>query len=115
MSKIEGVEIAALRAKLAEAVESAVKAVGPNVKKIKEYLTGGMAGDQEDVCRVFAGKSDDKFAGIGWKPSPGERDATCRTTSPAPSRTTTAGATSLRPPSAASSATSAGPERSGAW
>ena len=32
-----------------EALEGAVKAVGPNVKKIKEYLTGGMAGDQEDA------------------------------------------------------------------
>ena len=24
---------------------------------------------QEDVCRIFAGKGDDKFAGIGWRPS----------------------------------------------
>lgn len=32
-----------------EALEGAVKAVGPNVKRIKEYLTGGMAGDQEDA------------------------------------------------------------------
>jgi len=32
-----------------EALESAVKAVGPRVDRIKEYLTGGMAGDQEDA------------------------------------------------------------------
>lgn len=25
--------------------------------------------DQEDVCRVFATSSDDKFASIGWKPA----------------------------------------------
>jgi flavin reductase (DIM6/NTAB) family NADH-FMN oxidoreductase RutF len=27
------------------------------------------AEDQEDVCRVFAAKGGDKFAGIGWHPS----------------------------------------------
>lgn len=32
-----------------EALESAVKAVGPRIDKIKDYLTGGMAGDQEDA------------------------------------------------------------------
>ncbi len=32
-----------------EALESAVKAVGPRVDRIKDYLTGGMAGDQEDA------------------------------------------------------------------
>jgi flavin reductase (DIM6/NTAB) family NADH-FMN oxidoreductase RutF len=25
--------------------------------------------DQEDVCRVFATKAEDKFASIGWKPA----------------------------------------------
>ena len=28
-----------------------------------------LAEDQEDVCRVFASKSEDKFAEIGWKRS----------------------------------------------
>jgi hypothetical protein len=32
-----------------EALESAVKAVGPRVDRIKDYLTGGIAGDQEDA------------------------------------------------------------------
>ena len=32
-----------------EALESAVQAVGPRVDKIKDYLTAGMAGDQEDA------------------------------------------------------------------
>jgi hypothetical protein len=31
-----------------EALESAVQAVGPRVDCIKDYLTTGMAGDQED-------------------------------------------------------------------
>jgi len=31
----------------AEALEGAVKAVGTRVDKIKDYLTGGIAGDQE--------------------------------------------------------------------
>lgn len=31
-----------------EALESAVKAVGPRVDKIKNYLTGGLAGSQAD-------------------------------------------------------------------
>ncbi len=33
----------------AEALQSAVRAVGPRVDRIKDYLTGGMAGDQEDA------------------------------------------------------------------
>ena len=28
-----------------------------------------LAEDQEDVCRVFASKADDKFAEIGWRRS----------------------------------------------
>lgn len=33
----------------AEALESAVQAVGPRVDRIKDYLTGGMAAEQEDA------------------------------------------------------------------
>ena len=33
----------------AEALESAVQAVGPKVNRIKDYLTAGMAGDQESA------------------------------------------------------------------
>lgn len=32
-----------------EALVGAVQAVGPRIDKIKDYLTGGMAGDQEDA------------------------------------------------------------------
>lgn len=32
-----------------EALQSAVQAVGPRVDRIKDYLTAGMAGDQEDA------------------------------------------------------------------
>lgn len=32
-----------------EALMGAVQAVGPRIDKIKDYLTGGMAGDQEDA------------------------------------------------------------------
>jgi hypothetical protein len=32
-----------------EALQSAVQAVGPRVDEIKDYLTAGMAGDQEDA------------------------------------------------------------------
>jgi 3-hydroxy-9,10-secoandrosta-1,3,5(10)-triene-9,17-dione monooxygenase reductase component len=33
------------------------------------FCVNVLAEDQEDVCRTFAGKSDDKFAGVGWRPS----------------------------------------------
>jgi hypothetical protein len=32
-----------------EALQSAVKAVGPRVDRVKDYLTGGLAGKQEDA------------------------------------------------------------------
>lgn len=32
-----------------EALRAAVHAVGPRVDRIKDYLTAGMAGDQEDA------------------------------------------------------------------
>lgn len=32
-----------------EALQGAVQKVGPRVDKIKDYLTGGMASDQEDA------------------------------------------------------------------
>ena len=32
-----------------EALASAVKAVGPRVDKVKDYLTAGMAGHQQDA------------------------------------------------------------------
>ena len=32
-----------------EALKSACQAVGPRIDRIKDWLTGGMAGDQEDA------------------------------------------------------------------
>lgn len=32
-----------------EALESAVKAVGPRVDRVKDFLTAGMAGQQQDA------------------------------------------------------------------
>jgi 3-hydroxy-9,10-secoandrosta-1,3,5(10)-triene-9,17-dione monooxygenase reductase component len=33
------------------------------------FCVNVLSEDQEDVCRVFASRSDDKFAGLGWTPS----------------------------------------------
>jgi len=41
----------------------------PKVRATGTFCVNLLAEDQEDVCRVFAGKSDDKFAEIGWKHS----------------------------------------------
>lgn len=34
-----------------------------------KFCVNVLGEDQEDICRVFASRSDDKFAGLGWKPS----------------------------------------------
>lgn len=41
----------------------------PKIEASGVFCANILADDQEDVCRVFAGKSDDKFAEIGWKRS----------------------------------------------
>ena len=41
----------------------------PRIRATGKFLVNILADDQEDVCRVFAGKSADKFAEIGWKHS----------------------------------------------
>jgi 3-hydroxy-9,10-secoandrosta-1,3,5(10)-triene-9,17-dione monooxygenase reductase component len=33
------------------------------------FCVNVLAEDQEEICRVFASKVDDKFAGLGWHPS----------------------------------------------
>lgn len=33
------------------------------------FCVNVLGADQEDVCRVFASKADDKFASIGWSPT----------------------------------------------
>jgi flavin reductase (DIM6/NTAB) family NADH-FMN oxidoreductase RutF len=41
----------------------------PRIRGAGRFCVNVLAEDQEDVCRAFASKSDDKFAGIGWKHS----------------------------------------------
>lgn len=40
------------------------------IKSTGRFCVNILAEDQEDICRVFAGQSGDKFAGIGWRRSP---------------------------------------------
>jgi flavin reductase (DIM6/NTAB) family NADH-FMN oxidoreductase RutF len=42
----------------------------PGIKASGKFGVNILAADQEDVCRVFATKGADKFAGLGWKPGP---------------------------------------------
>ena len=41
----------------------------PKIKQAGSFCVNILAEDQEDVCRVFASKGEDKFAEIGWKRS----------------------------------------------
>jgi 3-hydroxy-9,10-secoandrosta-1,3,5(10)-triene-9,17-dione monooxygenase reductase component len=41
----------------------------PKIRAAGHYCVNILSDDQEDVARVFAGKGEDKFAGIGWRPS----------------------------------------------
>lgn len=41
----------------------------PKVQQHGSFCVNILAEDQEDVCRVFASKAEDKFAEIGWKHS----------------------------------------------
>ncbi len=43
----------------------------PKIQATGGFCVNILADDQEHVCRVFAGKAGDKFAGLGWRPSPG--------------------------------------------
>ncbi len=42
----------------------------PHIESAGKFCVNVLAADQEGVCRHFAGKSDDKFAGIGYRHSP---------------------------------------------
>jgi 3-hydroxy-9,10-secoandrosta-1,3,5(10)-triene-9,17-dione monooxygenase reductase component len=42
----------------------------PKIAEVGHYCVNVLADEQEDVCRVFATKGDDKFSSIGWHPSP---------------------------------------------
>jgi flavin reductase (DIM6/NTAB) family NADH-FMN oxidoreductase RutF len=41
----------------------------PKIQAAGRFCANILADDQEDICRVFASKADDKFAEIGWKHS----------------------------------------------
>jgi 3-hydroxy-9,10-secoandrosta-1,3,5(10)-triene-9,17-dione monooxygenase reductase component len=41
----------------------------PKIRQAGSFCVNILAEPQEDVCRVFASKADDKFAEIGWKRS----------------------------------------------
>jgi 3-hydroxy-9,10-secoandrosta-1,3,5(10)-triene-9,17-dione monooxygenase reductase component len=42
----------------------------PKIAEVGHYCVNVLADEQEDICRIFASKGDDKFATIGWRPSP---------------------------------------------
>jgi 3-hydroxy-9,10-secoandrosta-1,3,5(10)-triene-9,17-dione monooxygenase reductase component len=41
----------------------------PAIAAAGHYCVNILGDDQEEVARVFAGKGDDKYSGIGWRPS----------------------------------------------
>jgi 3-hydroxy-9,10-secoandrosta-1,3,5(10)-triene-9,17-dione monooxygenase reductase component len=41
----------------------------PRIEAAGRFCVNVLADDQEDVARVFAGKGEDKFRGIGWRPA----------------------------------------------
>lgn len=41
----------------------------PRIERSGSFCVNVLGEDQEDVCRRFASKADDKFAGIGWHPA----------------------------------------------
>lgn len=41
----------------------------PRIRETGVFSVNILSEDQEDICRVFASKADDKFAGIGWHKS----------------------------------------------
>ena len=42
----------------------------PRIRDLGHFCINVLAGDQEETCRVFASKAEDKFDGIGHKPAP---------------------------------------------
>lgn len=42
----------------------------PKIAEAGHFVVNVLGDDQEEVCRVFASKGGDKFAGLGYKPSP---------------------------------------------
>jgi 3-hydroxy-9,10-secoandrosta-1,3,5(10)-triene-9,17-dione monooxygenase reductase component len=42
----------------------------PKIREAGRFCVNILGAHQEDVCRVFAGKGDDKFAGLGYDAAP---------------------------------------------
>jgi 3-hydroxy-9,10-secoandrosta-1,3,5(10)-triene-9,17-dione monooxygenase reductase component len=42
----------------------------PKIREAGRFCINILGHDQEDVCRVFAGKGEDKFAGLGYDAAP---------------------------------------------
>lgn len=42
----------------------------PKIRDAAAFCVNVLAAEQEDVCRQFAAKGADKFAGLGWEPGP---------------------------------------------
>lgn len=42
----------------------------PRIRETGRFCASVLASDQEEISRVFASPSEDKFAGIGWDHSP---------------------------------------------
>ncbi len=42
----------------------------PRIREAGRFCVNVLAEDQEDISRVFATRSADKFRGVGWRPSP---------------------------------------------
>jgi flavin reductase (DIM6/NTAB) family NADH-FMN oxidoreductase RutF len=42
----------------------------PSIRAAGRFCVNVLAHDQEDECRVFASKAEDKFEGLGFKASP---------------------------------------------
>ncbi len=41
----------------------------PKIEEAGSFCVNILAEEQEDVCRRFAMKGDDKFSGLGWRPA----------------------------------------------
>jgi flavin reductase (DIM6/NTAB) family NADH-FMN oxidoreductase RutF len=43
----------------------------PKIEAAGHYCVNVLAEDQEEIARIFAAKTEDKFTGIGWRPAGG--------------------------------------------
>jgi flavin reductase (DIM6/NTAB) family NADH-FMN oxidoreductase RutF len=41
------------------------------LREAERFCINVLSAEQEDVCRRFAGRGEDKWSGVGWTPSPG--------------------------------------------